>query len=66
MRALAKETMARVKECVRRHRAKRDGPAIITVEGVVVCDQCAGEGCVCCTDGVVEVLHELDREDVAP
>jgi hypothetical protein len=73
MRALAKETMTRVRECVRRRKAKQDGPAIIYADGTVPCLECAGTGtdpatgamCCHCERGAIEVLQEIDAEDIS-
>lgn len=66
MKPLAEETLERVRECVEQHKATQ-----ISAEGLVRCDQCAGTGidstggmCVCCDDGVIEVLEWIDAEDV--
>lgn len=72
MRTLAKETLAKTAACVAEHKAKRDAPAIIYADGTVPCLECggtgfypkSGESCYACTNGVVEVLREVDAEDV--
>jgi hypothetical protein len=73
VRRLAKETMTRVRENVRTHKAQQTGNAIIYADGTVPCLECAGTGtdpatgamCCYCERGVIEVLQALDREDIA-